>query len=142
MFLGQFYHTLDEKGRLTIPASYREFLTDGAYVIQGFDKNLNLLTPTGFNKIAGNVNNMSGTDPVIRVLRRLVFSNAAKVDIDRLGRILIPGFLRKIANLDKEAVIVGIGDAVEIWSPESWQEQVEALSDSEANAQQFSELAI
>jgi len=142
MFLGQFYHTLDEKGRITIPASFRDLLSDGAYVTQGFDKNLNLLTETEFSEIARNVNSHSETDPKIRILRRLVFSNACKVSLDSLGRVLIPEYLRQYANLNKKAVIVGVGDAVEIWSPEFWQEQVDGLSDSNANAQQFSELNI
>jgi len=142
MFLGQFYHTLDEKGRITIPASFRELLLDGAYVTQGFDQNLRLLTTPAFNDKASNVNRHSDTNPRTRKLRRLYFGNAAKVDLDRLGRILIPNFLREFAKLEKEAVIVGVGDAAEIWSPIYWQEQVDDISDTNANADQFEDLEI
>jgi MraZ protein len=142
MFLGQFYHNLDEKGRVTIPANFRELLLDGGFVTQGFDKNLNLLTESAFTEMAGKVNSLSETDPNIRKLRRLFFANAGKVDLDRLGRILIPSYLREIAKLNKEVVIVGVGDAIEIWSPEYWQQQVDFLSDSDANAQQFKEFNI
>jgi MraZ protein len=139
MFLGQYHHSLDEKGRMTIPASFRELLENGVYLIQGFDQNLKLLTESAFMEMAGKVNSLSETDPKIRMLRRLVFSNAGKVELDRLGRILIPNFLREFAKLDNEAVIVGVGVAIEIWSPQAWQGQVEELSDPVANAQQFAE---
>jgi MraZ protein len=139
MFLGQFHHSLDVKGRVTIPVSFREILADGAYVTQGFDQNLRLLTEPSFIDMAEKVNALSETNPKIRKLRRLVFSNARKVEIDRLGRVLIPNFLREFAKLEKDAVIVGVGEAIEIWSPPAWQEQVDDLSDPEVNAQQFAE---
>jgi MraZ protein len=140
MFLGQFYHTLDEKGRMTIPARFREVLADGAYVTQGFDQNLKLLTETAFEEMAGKVIRLSETNPKIRKLRRLFFSNAGRVELDRLGRVLIPQLMRDFARLEKEAVIVGVGDAIEIWSPVSWQEQLDELNDADANALQFAEL--
>jgi len=139
MFLGQFYHSLDEKGRITIPANFRELMSDGAYVTQGFDQNLKLLTEQAFNEMAEKVNALSETDPKIRMLRRLFFSSAGKVDLDRLGRVLIPQFLRSFAKLEKDAVVVGVGEAIEIWSPAAWQEQLDALSNSDANAEQFAE---
>jgi MraZ protein len=139
MFLGQFQHSLDEKGRLTVPASFRELLVDGAYVTQGFDQNLKLLTEPAFEAMAEKVNQLSETNPQIRKLRRLFFANASRVEMDRLGRVLIPQFLREFARLESDAVIVGVGKTIEIWSPESWREQLEDLSDAEANAQQYKE---
>jgi MraZ protein len=139
MFLGQFQHSLDEKGRLTVPASFRELLVDGAYVTQGFDQNLKLLTEPAFEAMAEKVNQLSDTNPQIRKLRRLFFANASRVEMDRLGRVLIPQFLREFARLESDAVIVGVGKTIEIWSPESWREQLEDLSDAEANAQQYKE---
>jgi MraZ protein len=139
MFLGQFQHSLDEKGRLTVPASFRELLVDGAYVTQGFDQNLKLLTEPAFEAMAEKVNQLSETNPQIRKLRRLFFANASRVEMDRLGRVLIPQFLREFARLESDAVIVGVGKTIEIWSPESWREQLEDLSDAEANAQRYKE---
>jgi MraZ protein len=139
MFLGQFQHSLDEKGRLTVPASFRELLVEGAYVTQGFDQNLKLLTEPAFEAMAEKVNQLSETNPQIRKLRRLFFANASRVEMDRLGRVLIPQFLREFARLESDAVIVGVGKTIEIWSPESWREQLEDLSDAEANAQQYKE---
>ena len=140
MFLGQYHHTLDEKGRMTIPARFRDLLADGTYVTQGFDQNLKLLTEPAFEAMAAKVNGLSETNPKIRKLRRLFFASAGKVDLDRLGRVLIPQFLRDFAGLGKEAVIVGVGESIEIWSPDGWQKQLDELSDADANAQQFAEL--
>jgi MraZ protein len=139
MFLGQYYHSVDEKGRMTIPAGYRDLFVDGLYVTQGFDKNLRLLTEPAFREMSEKVIRMSETNPKIRKLRRLFFSTAGRVELDRLGRVLIPQFLRDFAGLEKEAVIVGVGNAIEIWSPRTWQEQLQDLSDIEANAIEFME---
>ena len=140
MFLGQYEHTIDEKGRLTIPSRYRDLLQDGAYITQGFEQNLMVLTAAAFDHISNRVNRMSMTDPIARQLKRLIFSHADRVEVDRVGRILIPQFLRTSAQLDGAAIMVGVGDYFEIWSPEQWQEQNSLLQDGEANAQRFAAL--
>jgi MraZ protein len=138
MFLGQYQHSLDNKGRLTIPVRYRELLAEGAYITQGFDRNLMVLTTSAFQGIAQRVNRMSVTDPEARSLRRLIYSHGEQVEVDKAGRILIPQFLREAAGLDGEAILVGTGDYFEIWSPAYWEEQSVRLQDAEANAQRFS----
>lgn len=137
MFMGQYQHSMDNKGRLTIPARYRALLVDGAYITMGFDRNLMVWTVDAFEKIQAAVNQTSITDSQSRLLRRLIYSSGEQVDVDRAGRILIPQFLRQIALLDGEAVVVGVGDYFEIWSPAAWSEQLELLRDAEANAQRF-----
>lgn len=138
MFLGQYQHTLDNKGRLTIPARYRDLLNDGAYLTQGFDRNLMVMTVSAFEALSRRVNSMSITDSRARLLRRLLFSNGEQVDVDKAGRILIPQFLRQSASLDSDAIVVGGGDYFEIWSPGHWAEQAVRLNDAEANADLFS----
>jgi MraZ protein len=140
MFLGQYHHNLDSKNRLTIPSRFRELLADGAYVMQGFDRNLMVLTASAFAKIYQRSNLMSLTDPTTRLLKRLIFSTASHVDVDNAGRILIPEFLRQVIDLQSEAVVVGVGDYFEIWSPDLWTEQINQLQDAEANAQRFAAL--
>ena len=140
MFLGQYHHNLDEKGRLTIPAKFRDALADGAFLTQGFDRNLRLLTEADFEIMATKINRLSMTDPAIRQLRRLIFATASEVQLDRIGRTLVPQFLRDFAGLENEAIIVGVGEAIEIWSPEAWAEQAGLLQDADANAQRFAEL--
>ncbi len=137
MFLGQYQHNVDSKGRLTIPVRYREMLEDGAYITQGFDNNLMVMTTSAFETISQHVKQMSITDPRARLLRRLIFSSGERVDVDKAGRILIPQFLRNIAGLDGEAVVVGVGDYFEIWSPDLWAEQATQLQDSASNAERF-----
>jgi len=138
MFLGQYQHTIDTKGRLTIPARFRDILAeDGAIVTQGFDRNLMALTTSSFKSIYDRVNRMNMTDPSARLLKRLIFSTANKVEVDKVGRILIPQYLRDVANLDGDVMLVGLGNYFEIWSSKLWDEQLTQIQDAEANAQRF-----
>ncbi len=140
MFLGRFLHNLDSKDRLTVPSRFRDSLEEGAYVMQGFDCNLLVLTKAAYEAIASQVKLMNMTDTTARLLRRLVFSSAAWVEVDKTGRILIPDFLRTTAKLKEEAIVVGAGDYFEIWAPEVWSEQEALLQNTEANAQRFAAL--
>jgi MraZ protein len=141
MFLGQYHHSIDEKGRLTVPARYREQLAaEGAYVTMGFDHNLMLLTVPAFKRLSEKVNRMSLTNPRARDLRRWLFSRAELVSLDRAGRILIPPFLREAVDLDGEAIFVGAGDFVEIWSPQFWSGQNTQMQETETDEQLFMDL--
>lgn len=138
MFLGQFYHNIDEKGRLTVPSRFREGLASGrVYVMQGFERNLMVLPESTFEVVSHRIQNLSMTDPTARLLRRLLFSMADHVDMDKTGRILIPQFLRQSANLDTEVFVVGSGDYFEIWAPEEWSGQAEKLVDVQTNVDRF-----
>ena len=137
MFMGQHMHSLDSKGRLTIPARYRMLLGEGAYISQGFDNNLMVWPQEAFERISQRVSQGSITDPTSRVLRRFIYSSSEWLEVDRAGRILIPEFLRNASQLDNEVVVVGVGDYFEIWSPSLWQAQLANLQDAEANAQRF-----
>lgn len=142
MFLGQYRHSLDSKGRMIVPARFREDLDGALYLSQGFDHNLRLLPESIFASIYERITTMSSTDPTARQLRRLIFSTAQQADVDGNGRILIPKYLREVARLDDEAVIVGVGEAIEIWSPEAWEQQSQMLLDAEANAERFAALDV
>jgi MraZ protein len=140
MFLGRYDHTIDEKGRLTIPARYRDLLVNGAYVTQGFDHNLIVLPAPSFEQMYGHVNELSMTDPTARQLKRLIFSSAERCEFDRAGRILLPQFLRDSVGLASSAILVGVGDYFEIWSPQDWAQQNELLQDTETTTQHFAAL--
>lgn len=142
MFLGQYQHSLDSKGRMIVPARFREGLAGTVYLTQGFDHNLRLLPEEIFVSIYERITTMSTTDPTARQLRRLIFSTAQQVDLDGNGRILIPKYLRDIARLNSEAVIVGVGEAIEIWAPEAWKKQNQILLDAESNAERFAALDV
>lgn len=139
MFLGQFEHAIDEKGRMTIPARFREELGDVAYITRAFDQNLTVMSEPVFEAMAEKLNALSVTSANVRMLQRLIFSNAAKVEFDRSGRILIPQYLRDEIKLQGTAMVVGQGKRFEIWAPELWAEQV-SLQNSPATTQCFEEL--
>ncbi len=140
MFLGRYEHTIDEKGRVTIPAKFREELGASVYITQGFDGNLQAFPSALFEQMSHQVRSISYLDPNSRMLRRLLFSNAEKIKFDNAGRILLPSFLRETANLKEIAIVVGNGEYFELWSPEKWHEQQTSLNDIEANEQRFSAL--
>jgi len=141
MFLGRFFHNLDDKGRLMVPARFRDMLVpDGAYVLQGFDRNLMVLPVAVFDALSRQVNQMNLADPNARLLRRLLFSSADRAMLDKAGRILIPPFLREAVNLSANVVVVGSGDYFEIWSPETWAGQNEQIEDAQMNPGRFSAL--
>ena len=140
MFLGQFQHSLDEKGRLMIPARYRELLAAGAFVTQGFDKCLMVMTDLYFGQVYDRINAMNLADPTTRLLRRLILSNAYPIEVDKVGRILVPQNLRHAIELDGEAIVAGQGEYFEVWTPAEWIMQMDNLQDVEANAQRFSTL--
>jgi MraZ protein len=141
MFLGQFQHNLDDKGRLMIPARYRELLAAGAYITQGFDRCLMVMTDVHFNQVYGRINSMNPADNTTRMLRRLILSNAYPVEVDKVGRILVPQNLRNFIGIDSgELVVAGQGDYFEVWTPADWQVQMNKLQDVEANEQRFATL--
>lgn len=140
MFLGQFRHNVDEKGRLTIPSRFREQLQapEGGYVLRGFSRNLMLLPASTFTGIIERLNRISNTDPAALDLKRLILGYASEVEFDKVGRILLPQVLRQFAGLDGEAVLVGVGDFIEIWSEPNWQQQMDQLQDPGENSRRFS----
>ena len=141
MFLGQFQHNLDEKGRLMIPARFRELLEGGAYITQGFDKCLMVLTEAYFKQVYDRINAMNLADPTARLLRRLILSNAYPVEVDKVGRILVPQNLRTFLSIENgELVVAGQGEYFEVWMPAEWKSQMDQLQDPEANNQRFSTL--
>ena len=140
MFLGQFQHSLDEKGRLMIPARYRELLAAGAFVTQGFDKCLMVMTDLYFGQVYDRINAMNLADPTTRLLRRLILSNAYPIEVDKVGRILVPQNLRHAIELDGEAIVAGQGEYFEVWNPAEWSAQINQLQDVETNNQRFATL--
>lgn len=141
MFLGQFYHNLDDKGRLMIPARYRDLLAAGAFITQGFDKCLMVMTDAYFKEVYERINNMNMADASARMLRRLILSNAYPVEVDKVGRILVPQNLREFLGVSSgELTVAGQGDYFEVWTPADWKSQMDNLQDVEANQQRFATL--
>jgi MraZ protein len=140
MFLGQYEHSIDDKGRMTIPFRYRELLSEGAYITRGFDQNFMVLTAASFQRMSTRINQQSITDPNARALKRMIFAHADAVDVDKVGRILIPQYLRDDALLKDSAMVIGVSDHFEIWAPALWVKQLELLDNPEVNSARYSYL--
>ena len=142
MFLGQHHSAFDSNNHLTVPTRFRELLGKSAYITQGFDRNLLVLTVDSFQALYERFTAMNIADPLTRLLLRMVLGTAAELEIDETGAILIPQNLREFAGLENEAVLVGQGKYVEVWAPASWQKQELRLQDAETNADRFAGLAL
>ncbi len=141
MFLGQFQHNLDDKGRLMIPSRFRELLGVGAYITQGFDKCLMVMTDSYFRQVYAYIEAMNIADPTTRQLRRMILSNAYPATADKVGRILLPQNLRAFLGIENgELILAGQGEYFEVWTPALWNEQMTQLQDTEANIQRFAAL--
>src|SRR4051812_38292631 len=106
MFLGEYEHTLDEKGRLAIPARFRSALSNDFFLSRGLDRCLVIWPPDGWRAMSERLNGLSPWRADARRLQRLFFSGAVDVAPDKLGRIVVPQYLREYAELDGEAVVV------------------------------------
>jgi MraZ protein len=123
-----------------IPARYRELLAAGAFITQGFDKCLMVMTDIYFKQVYDRINAMNLADPTARLLRRLILANAYQVEVDKVGRILVPQNLRQAIMLESEAIVAGQGEYFEVWTPDAWNEQMNQLQDIETNNQRFATL--
>jgi MraZ protein len=133
MFLGEYIHTVDEKGRLTIPAKYRGDLAAGLVITRGFDQNLMIFPLSEWQSMAQDIISRPLGDTAMRTFRRRVFSGAMDLTPDRQGRIVIPPYLRDFAGIDSEVVIAGMYNYIEIWNTSTWNEvrnSIESSSDS------------
>jgi len=122
MFLGEYKHLLDQKGRLAIPAKFRSKLVDGLVLTRGIDQCLFIYSKEEWEKFLKKIMNLPLTQANSRAFLRLIFSGAIEEDLDQQGRILIPENLRNYANLKKQVVIVGVFNRIEIWDEKIWEE--------------------
>lgn len=120
MFWGEYSHHLDKKGRVIVPAKFREKLTDKAILTRGLDRNLVIYPEDAWQSVTSQLNEIPITHPTGRALRRLLFSGAAEVSLDNQGRLLIPQYLREYASLDDTVLMVGMENFIELWEPACW----------------------
>ncbi|KKQ86428.1 MAG: Protein MraZ [Berkelbacteria bacterium GW2011_GWA2_38_9] len=143
MFIGEYQHNLDEKGRLQIPVKFRSKLSDGAVITRGLDSCLFLYTKEEWQKIAEKVSALPMSNPKARSFSRLLLAGAMEVEFDKTGRIVIPAFLRQYAGLSKSAVLAGLWGKIEIWSEDKWREyQHNAEKQAEENISELEDLGI
>jgi|SRR3989344_1814399 len=120
MLLGEYKHSVDQKGRLAIPAKFRPRLSSGAIITRGLDRSLFLFDLAEWDILAKKLMALPLAQADSRAFVRLMLSGASNVEIDFQGRILIPDTLRSYASLEKSAVVTGLYNRIEIWSEEVW----------------------
>lgn len=120
MFMGEYNHTVDAKGRLIVPSKFREQLGDEFVVTKGLDGCLFVYENTEWKILEEKLKKLPLTNANARKINRFFLAGAALCEVDKQGRILLPAVLREFAGIGKDAVMVGVGNRIEIWSKESW----------------------
>ena len=141
MFMGEFNHTIDAKGRLIIPSRFREELGQEFVMTKGLDGCLFVYTKEEWHNIEEKFRGISMTSKDARKFSRFFFAGAAALELDKQGRILLPANLREYAGIDKEVVSVGVFSRVEIWSKERYLENND-FDDMDEIAEHMAELGI
>lgn len=143
MLLGEFEHSIDDKGRLTVPAKFRGRLAVGLVITKAIDPCLWLYPVDTWDELSAKIQGLPLTDPKAREFRRQVFGGAANSVPDRQGRVILPPYLREYAAIDKQAIIIGLHDHCEIWNPERWRDRQQKSDENpEGRAEQFASLGI
>ncbi len=124
MFMGEYNHSIDSKGRLIIPSKLREDLGESFVITKGLDGCLFIYTEKEWENIENKFREMPLTTKDARKFSRFFFAGAAKMETDKQGRILIPNSLREFALLKKDVVLVGVLDRVEIWDKDNWEHNI------------------
>ena len=130
MLMGEYHHTIDDKGRIIIPAKFRNELGDKFIVTRGLENCLFAYPESTWNQIVDKLKTLPFTKKDARNFTRFFLSGATTVEFDKQGRINIPSTLAAYSNLLKECVIIGVGDRLEIWSENSWNEFFNQNKDS------------
>lgn len=123
MFIGEFSHTIDAKGRVAVPFRFRRGLGKGAVITRSTDTCLVIYPKEEWTTVAQKLSRLPMFDPKAKALSRFIFSGAVEVEFDRQGRALIPQYLRQWAGLKKQVVVTGIFNKIEIWDEVSWKAQ-------------------
>ncbi|MDY2700762.1 MAG: division/cell wall cluster transcriptional repressor MraZ [Lachnospiraceae bacterium] len=140
MFMGEYHHSIDAKGRLIVPSKFREQLKDEFVITKGFDGCLYGYTMEEWSNIEEKFKTVTLTSKDARKFLRFFFSGASTCEVDKQGRILIPPNLREYAGLDKEIVSAGVYSRIEIWSKDRWEEN--SYEDMDDVAEHMAELGI
>jgi len=143
MFIGEFQHNLDDKGRLAIPVKFRRDLVKGAVVTRGLDNCLFLYSKIEWNKLAEKLAALPLSQSNSRAFARLMLAGAMEVEVDKQGRMVLPEYLRNFAEIKKNAVIAGLYNRIEIWDESKWnQYKTQTEKDSNEIAERMAELGV
>jgi MraZ protein len=131
MLIGEYIHTIDEKNRMSLPVKFRKEMGKKVIITPGLDQCLFIFTTAEWAKVSkrlsGSETDLSFLKADKRSFNRFMFGRAAEIEVDRIGRILIPEFLKDRIGLKNSAAIVGVEDRVEVWTESAWQQQKEIV---------------
>lgn len=143
MFIGEYSHSLDEKGRLAVPKKFRAALAKGAVVTRGLDNCLFLYTKQEWSKLAEKLATLPFAQANTRAFARLMLAGAMDVDVDKQGRIMLPEYLRAFGSLKKDVTVAGLYNRLEIWDTTAWAKYTKRTeAESTAIAEQMSNLGV
>ncbi|NMA11563.1 MAG: division/cell wall cluster transcriptional repressor MraZ [Chloroflexi bacterium] len=142
MFTGIHEHTIDKKGRTSLPARYRNALIDGAYISVGIDKNLVIYPIEYFEALGKEISSFSLADPIARKYRRRMFSKAELIEFDANGRFLVPPYLRDEFNFQDgdKIIFTGSDEYIELWTAEGWKQAEAETFHDENVTEEFAKL--
>jgi MraZ protein len=120
MFMGEYRHSIDEKGRLIVPSKFRDLLGDTFVVTKGLDNCLFIYPETEWHAFEEKLKNLPVANKGARKFSRFFLAGANSCTLDKQGRVLVPPVLREFACLDKEVVLIGVSSRIEIWSKDKW----------------------
>lgn len=143
MFFGEYYHSLDEKGRVILPAKFREMLADGLFITKSFDNCLLVYTKQDWFELVDKVRALPTTKASVRNFQRFLIGSAVEGEVSRQGRVSIPQNLREFGGLDKDVVIVGVANKLEIWEKERYERFIDSAEQSRSEiAEEIAEFGI
>ncbi len=143
MFIGEYKHSLDDKGRIAIPKKFRKRLAKGAVVTRGLDTSLFLFPKEEWDKLAEKLASLPLGQSNSRAFARLMLAGAMDVSMDKQGRVVLPEYLRTYATLKKKTIVAGLFNRIEIWDETKWRAYNKKLeSDAESVAEKLGELGV
>ncbi len=143
MFIGEYQHSLDEKGRIQVPVKFRPALKIGAVVTRGLENCLFLYTKQSWDELAKRIASLPISQAKTRAFARLMLAGAMEVEIDSQGRMLLPDYLRKYASLKRQVVVAGLYNRLELWDKTAWQNYKQKTEKASGDiAEALSELGV
>jgi MraZ protein len=143
MLIGEYRHTIDIKKRIAVPAAFRKELGKKVIVTRGLDNCLFVYPLAFWHKFTEKLDTLSHGQADARSFNRFIFGGAVESEIDSLGRILVPDFLKDFAGLKNKVVVAGINDRVEIWDEKRWKEYTERIEkQADALAEKLGEIGV
>jgi len=143
MFIGEYQHSVDDKGRLAIPMKFRKELKGGAVVTRGLDNCLFVYSMSEWKKLAEKLSALPFSQANSRAFSRLMLAGAMDVEVDKQGRVVLPEYLRQYAKLGKEVVVAGLYSRIEVWDVDAWESyKTKTEKDSNDIAEQMGALGV